>query len=61
MEPLPMKRPDKNSFLALKELLETEKIKPVIDKRYKLSEVAEALKYMGEGHTRGKIVVNIKG
>ena len=61
MEPLSMKRPDKNSYLALKELLETEKIKPVIDKRYKLSEVAEALKYMGEGHTRGKIVVNIKG
>jgi NADPH:quinone reductase-like Zn-dependent oxidoreductase len=59
MEPLPFDRPDKRDFLVLKELLETGKIKPVIDKRYKLSEVPEALKYMGEGHTRGKIVVNI--
>ena len=58
--PLPMKRPGKEDFLILKELLETGKIKPYIDKRYKLSEVPEALKYMGEGHTRGKIVVQIK-
>jgi NADPH:quinone reductase-like Zn-dependent oxidoreductase len=58
--PLPIKRPDKKDFLILKELLETGKIKPVIDKRYKLSEVPEALKYMGEGHTRGKIVVHIR-
>ncbi len=58
--PLPIKRPGKEDFLILKELLETGKIKPFIDKRYKLSEVPEALKYMGEGHTRGKIVVQIK-
>ena len=58
--PLPIKRPGIEDFQILKELLETGKIKPFIDKRYKLSEVPEALKYMGEGHTRGKIVVHIK-
>jgi NADPH:quinone reductase-like Zn-dependent oxidoreductase len=38
----------------LKELLETGKIVPVIDRRYPLSQTAEALKYLGEKHARGK-------
>ncbi|HPQ40817.1 MAG TPA: NAD(P)-dependent alcohol dehydrogenase [bacterium] len=41
----------------LKELLESGKIKPVIDRRYPLSETAEALRYLGEGHARGKVVI----
>ncbi|MDY6960150.1 MAG: zinc-binding dehydrogenase, partial [Halobacteriota archaeon] len=41
------------------DLFEGGKIVPVIDKRYQLSEVPEALRYFGEGHARGKIVVTI--
>jgi NADPH:quinone reductase-like Zn-dependent oxidoreductase len=43
----------------LKELLEAGKVVPVIDRRYPLSEAAEALRYLGEGHARGKVVVTV--
>jgi NADPH:quinone reductase-like Zn-dependent oxidoreductase len=45
--------------VVLQELLEAGTITPVIDKRYQLTEVPEALRYLGEGHARGKIVVNV--
>jgi 2-desacetyl-2-hydroxyethyl bacteriochlorophyllide A dehydrogenase len=35
------------------------KIKPVIDKRYSLDKTAEAMRYLGEGHARGKVVINV--
>jgi hypothetical protein len=41
----------------LKELVEAGKLTPVIDRRYPLTEVPEALRHQGEGHPRGKIVV----
>ena len=41
----------------LKDLLEAGKIVPVIDRRYPLGEVAEALRYREEGHAQGKVVV----
>jgi NADPH:quinone reductase-like Zn-dependent oxidoreductase len=44
---------------VLRELLESEKVKPVVEKRYELGDVAEALRYMGEGHARGKLVITI--
>ena len=44
-------------LVFLKELLEAGKVVPVIDRRYPLSESAEALRYLGEGHARGKIVI----
>jgi NADPH:quinone reductase-like Zn-dependent oxidoreductase len=43
----------------LGELLESGKVKPVIDRRYELSEIADAFRYLGEGHARGKIVVSV--
>jgi NADPH:quinone reductase-like Zn-dependent oxidoreductase len=43
----------------MKELVEAGKVKPVIDRRYGLSEVAEALKHVGTGHTRGQTVIRI--
>jgi NADPH:quinone reductase-like Zn-dependent oxidoreductase len=49
-------RPDLN---VLRELLESGKIRSVIDRRYDLSEVASALDYLGEGHARGKVVITI--
>jgi NADPH:quinone reductase-like Zn-dependent oxidoreductase len=44
---------------VLRELLESGAVKPVIDRRYALSEVGEALRYQGEGHPRGKVVVTV--
>ena len=44
----------------MKELLESGKVKPAIDRRYPLREAAEALRYFGEGHAKGKIVITVK-
>jgi NADPH:quinone reductase-like Zn-dependent oxidoreductase len=43
----------------MKELMEAGKITPVIDRRYQLSETSQAIKYLGEGKARGKIVITI--
>jgi NADPH:quinone reductase-like Zn-dependent oxidoreductase len=55
----PFGRPDKKDLLDLIELFETGKIKPVIDKRYTLSELPEALRHYGTGHANGKIVITM--
>jgi NADPH:quinone reductase-like Zn-dependent oxidoreductase len=44
---------------VLRELLESAKVKPVVEKRYELGEVADALRYIGKGHAQGKIVINL--
>jgi NADPH:quinone reductase-like Zn-dependent oxidoreductase len=44
----------------MKELLEAGKVVPVIDRRYSLSEVPEALRYLGEGHAKGKVVITVE-
>ncbi len=44
---------------TITELLESGKVVPVIDKRYPLTEVAEALRYLGSGHARGKLVIKV--
>jgi NADPH:quinone reductase-like Zn-dependent oxidoreductase len=53
-------RPSQKDLLLLKELLEAGKVVPVIDKRYPLSEAAEALRYLGEGHAKGKVVITME-
>jgi NADPH:quinone reductase-like Zn-dependent oxidoreductase len=53
------KRSQKDLVL-LKELVESGKVVPVIDRRYPLSEAAEALRYLGEGHAQGKIVITME-
>ena len=50
---------NKEDMEALRELLEAGKLTPVIDARYELSEIADAFRYMGEGHPRGKVVVTV--
>jgi NADPH:quinone reductase-like Zn-dependent oxidoreductase len=47
-------------LVFMKELLETGKVVPVIDKRYPLSEAAAALRYLEEGHAQGKVVVTLE-
>ncbi len=53
-------KPNPKDLPLLKELLETGKVVPVIDRRYSLSEVPEALRYFGVGHSKGKIVITVE-
>jgi NADPH:quinone reductase-like Zn-dependent oxidoreductase len=50
-------KPDQDDLISVKELIEAGKVTPVVDRRYPLSEVAEALRYYGKGHARGKVVI----
>ena len=53
-------RPNQGDLVFMKELLEDGKVVSVIDRRYPLSEVAEALRYIGEGHATGKVVITVE-
>ena len=41
-------------------LVEESRIRPVIDRRYSLDKTADALRYLSEGHARGKVVINVE-
>jgi NADPH:quinone reductase-like Zn-dependent oxidoreductase len=53
-------KPNQKDLVFMKELLEASKVVPVIDRRYPLSEVAEALRYVEEGHAKGKVVITVE-
>jgi NADPH:quinone reductase-like Zn-dependent oxidoreductase len=46
-------------LIVLKEFAEAGKLSPVIDRQYPLNEVPDALRYLGAGHARGKVVINV--
>jgi NADPH:quinone reductase-like Zn-dependent oxidoreductase len=46
-------------LLVLKELIESGKVTPVIDRTYPLSEVPEAIRYLEGGSARGKVVITV--
>jgi len=50
---------NKEDLVVLRELLEAGKVTPVIDRRYELSDIADAFRYLGEGHAQGKVVVTV--
>ena len=52
-------KPNQKDLVVVKELIEAGKVKPVIDRSYSLSEVAEALRYYGRGHAQGIVVITI--
>jgi len=56
----PFKTNKKEDMAFLVELFEAGKVKPVIDRRYPLSEVPEALRYLEEGHPLGKLVITME-
>jgi NADPH:quinone reductase-like Zn-dependent oxidoreductase len=48
-----------DDLIVLKELIEAKRVTPVIDRSYTLSEVPEAIRYLKEGHARGKVVITV--
>ena len=49
----------KENLVVLKELIEAGKVTPVIDRCYTLREVPEAIRYLEEGHARGKVAITV--
>jgi NADPH:quinone reductase-like Zn-dependent oxidoreductase len=54
-----MAKTGKEDLLFIRELLETGKIVPVIDRTYPLRETAEALRYLEKGHACGKVIIQV--
>jgi NADPH:quinone reductase-like Zn-dependent oxidoreductase len=59
MVPLPPKPPSKSDLVFIKDLLEGGEVTPIIDRRYPLSEVPNALRHLEKGHAQGKIVITM--
>jgi len=53
-------RPNTKDLLFMTGLYEARKIIPVIDRSFPLSEVPEAMRYLGEGHAKGKIIITME-
>jgi NADPH:quinone reductase-like Zn-dependent oxidoreductase len=52
-------RPNKQDLAFLKGLIEAGKVKPVIDRCYPSSQVADAIRYLEEGHAQGKVIITV--
>jgi len=53
-------RVNQQDLTIMRELMGTGKVIPVIDRRYSLSEVPEAIRYLEEGHARGKVIIALE-
>ncbi len=51
--------PNQADLVIIKKLIDSGKVVPVIDRRYPLSEVPDAIKYLEDGHARGKVVITV--
>jgi NADPH:quinone reductase-like Zn-dependent oxidoreductase len=54
-----MARVDQKDLTALGALIAERRVTPVIDRRYKLSEAPDAVRYLEQGHARGKVIIDI--
>ncbi|HEX7604419.1 MAG TPA: NAD(P)-dependent alcohol dehydrogenase, partial [Polyangiaceae bacterium] len=52
-------KPNTEDLSILKDLIEAGKLVPVIDRRYALREIAEAIRYIEQGHAHGKVVITV--
>ena len=52
--------PNNEGLVALKELIESGKVTPIIDRTYALSETPEAFRYLNKGHAQGKVVLTLE-
>src|SRR5438094_5312343 len=55
-----MADPSQKDLTVLADMMETGKLKPVIDRTYKLDQVPEAIRYLEEGHARGKVIITVE-
>jgi NADPH:quinone reductase-like Zn-dependent oxidoreductase len=53
-------RPDGDQLAAIGELLETQRVRPVIDKVFPFEQAKDALVYLAQGHAKGKVVVQVR-
>ena len=51
---------NQKDLTVLGDMMQAGKVKPVIDRTYKLGEVPAAIAYVEQGHARGKVVVTIQ-
>jgi NADPH:quinone reductase-like Zn-dependent oxidoreductase len=54
-----LNKENQEDLLVLKELIESGKVTPVIDRTYPLAQVPEAIRYLEEGHAQGKVVITV--
>jgi NADPH:quinone reductase-like Zn-dependent oxidoreductase len=52
-------RPNQGDLTFIKDLIEAGKVSPVIDHTYPLQNIADAVRYIGEGHAVGKVIITI--
>ncbi len=50
---------NKKDLTILGDLMQSGKVTPVIDRTYPLSQIAEAIRYLEQGHARGKVVITL--
>jgi len=55
-----MAKINQNDLVFLKQLVETQKVRPVIDRHFPLSETADAIRYLEAGHAQGKVVITVE-
>jgi NADPH:quinone reductase-like Zn-dependent oxidoreductase len=53
-------KPGKEDLTVMGELMAAGKVTPVIDRKYKLCETPQAIRYLEEGHARGKVVITLE-
>jgi len=51
---------NKKDLTVLSDLMQSGKVTPVIDRTYPLSQIAEAIRYLEQGHARGKVVITLE-
>jgi NADPH:quinone reductase-like Zn-dependent oxidoreductase len=55
-----MAKINQKDLILLRDLLESGKIVPVVDRRYTLSDLPEAIRYLEAGHAQGKVVISVE-
>lgn len=55
-----LQRANQKDLVIMKELMESGKVKPIIDRQYSLCEVPEAFRYFEQGHAQGKVVITVE-
>jgi NADPH:quinone reductase-like Zn-dependent oxidoreductase len=55
-----MSEPTKDDMTYLRDLMQAGKVRPVIDRAYPLSQIADAVRYLEKGHARGKVVITVE-